>query len=212
MRSKTKLDSHVEEKIRNVTKAANELQKVAGSKGRVAIRTARRSLWARIQALKEECDAQFVLPKRKSQLPPMSLKEKAQRYTVSGFDRALRQEIRDWIAFNPTVIPLSVLDYQGFIAAVSDFGGILCPIVLTHNQGSKIGTYGTVNRDGTSIFNINPQAVALGEKNGDYVTDVIFGISHHIKECSTARWSHSTYNKITLKAWEIFKSQEWRIT
>lgn len=208
MRPKTKLDSHIEEKIRNVTKAAVELQKVAGSKGRVAIRTARRSLWARIQALKEECDAQFVLPKRKSDLPPMTLAEKARRYQTNTF---LREITKDAQANCVSYLVTYTLDeYQAYTAAVADELHVEPPLVLT-------GVGEDDNYFGRSKFDFAKFEIGKDWLDPISIPTVGASIAWHTALYAAGRnpkltRGNTKFNKWILTAWEIFKSQEWRIT
>lgn len=75
----------VNDKLKAVSRAVRDLDRASKTLGRIGIRNARRSLWARIRALQEECDVQYTLPKKK--IEPPSLEEKARRMTTAGFDR-----------------------------------------------------------------------------------------------------------------------------
>lgn len=80
------MNGKVEDKLKAVTQATRDLDKAHAQLGRIAIRNARRSLWARIQALKEECDAQYVLPPKPKPASHNTLTGMAKRMTAIGFN------------------------------------------------------------------------------------------------------------------------------
>lgn len=80
------MNGKVEDKLKAVTQAVRDLDKAHAQLGRIAIRNARRSLWARINAMKEECDAQYVLPPKEKPKSHFTLRGMAQRMTAVGFD------------------------------------------------------------------------------------------------------------------------------
>lgn len=80
------MNGKVEDKLKAVTQAVRDLDKAHAQLGRIAIRNARRSLWARIKAMKEECDAQYVLPLKPKPDSYMSLDGMARRMTAIGFN------------------------------------------------------------------------------------------------------------------------------
>lgn len=83
------MNPKVTEKIKAILSATRTLERASESAGRIAIRNARRSLWARVRAFQEECDVQFSLPVKSPPASHMTWEGKAQRMTVAGFDREI---------------------------------------------------------------------------------------------------------------------------
>ncbi len=81
------MNKKVNDKIRAVISATRALEKAHDGAGRIAIRNARRSLWARVRAFQEECDVQFKLPEKEISQAKLTWEGKAQRMTALGFDR-----------------------------------------------------------------------------------------------------------------------------
>jgi hypothetical protein len=83
------VNGKVSQKLKAVIKAARWLDNAHQQAGRIAVRNARRSLWARIRALQEECEVQYALPDKEPPAAHLTWEGKAERMTALGFDREI---------------------------------------------------------------------------------------------------------------------------
>lgn len=83
------MNPKVNQKLKAVSTATRALERAHKGAGRIAIRNARRSLWARVRAFQEECDVQYRLPDKEPPPSQLTLDGQAKRMTASGFDRAV---------------------------------------------------------------------------------------------------------------------------
>jgi hypothetical protein len=138
----------------------------------------------------------------------MTLAEKARRYKTNAFLKEITKDARE--NCGPYLVTYTLDEWQAYTAAVSDELRVEAPLVL-NGVGEDDGYFGRSNFDlakfeiGKNLLcpiSIQASGAAIAYQTALYASG---------RNPKAARGTPAL-NKWILKAWEIFKSQEWRIT